>query len=295
MSNYWEKQRDLKRPYRKKALQSGMSQVRVSADSNPPPTHSYDTDTHKKTQPVRPGLDPHTYGGPVRSAIENLEFAMVLDQARYPWHLSPKGDSANVIQRASVTLNLPEDDWQDILILNVDGSSGTDGAGTGDILTGDGAGFPELQSDSNFSPGDNATTSDFPVGGGSSAGTGVESGLTGTVQRTQTNQIFRISSFGHTEATYNADPSSHPITYEIWVDGNLFMSWQNYQWAPVSPQSDQWQFNQPITVTKQIVFRIINQSNAGANITDTITACFSGWSETLDGYQDITYQQLEQT
>lgn len=293
MSNYWEKQRDLKRPYRKKALQSGMSQVRESADSNPPPIHSYDTDTHKKTEPVRPGLDPHTYGTEVRSAIENLEFAMVLDQARYPWHLSPKGDSANVIQRSSTTLSLADNDWQDVLILNVDGSAGSDGSGTGDIVSGGGSQFPELQSDSNFSPGDSATTSDFPVGGGSSANTGVTTDLTGTVQRTQTNQIFRISSFGHTEATYHASASANPVTYELWVDGNLFMSWQNYQWAPVSPQAEQWHFKQPITVTEQIVFRIVNQS--AATISDTITACFSGWSETLDGYQDITYQQLEQT
>ena len=288
MSSYWEKQRDLKRPYRKKALQSNMSQVRDTADSNPPPSHSYNTDTHKKTQPVRPGIDAHTYGGPVRSAVENLEFAMMLDQARYPWHLSPKGDSANVIQRASVTLSLADDDWQDVLVLNVDGSSGTDGAGTGDILTGDGAGFPELQSDTIASVGDSSTTNDFPGASGSSS-----TGVTGTVQRTQPNQIFRISSFGHTEATYHASPSANPVTYELWVDGNLFMSWQNYQWAPVSPQSEQWQFKQPITVTEQIVFRIVNQ--AAGTLTDTITACFSGWSETLDGYQDITYQQLEQT
>ncbi len=99
MSSYWEKQRDMKRPYRKKALQSNMSQVRDSVDANPPPQHSYNTATHNKTQVVRPGIDAHTYTGPIRSAVENLEFASLLDQARYPWHLSPKGDSANVIQK----------------------------------------------------------------------------------------------------------------------------------------------------------------------------------------------------
>ena len=291
MSSYWEKQRDIKRPYRKKALQSNMSQVKESVDSNPPPQHSYNTATHKKTQPVRPGIDAHTYTGPVRSAVENLEFASLLDQARYPWHLSPKGDSANVIQRTSVTLNLPEDDWQDILVLNVDGSDGTDGSGTGDIAAGSGgSSFPELQTDSIKSVGDSASTNEFPTASGSSA-----TGVAGTVQRTQPNQIFKIKSFGHTEATYNADPATHPITYEIWVDGKLFMSWQNFQWAPVSPKNEQWEFDQPITVTQQIVFRIVNQSNAGSNITDTISACFAGWSETLDGYQDLSHTQIEQT
>jgi hypothetical protein len=287
MSNYWEKQRDLKRPYRKKALQSGMSQIRVSADSNPPPTHSYDTDTHKKTQPVRPGLDPHTYGTEIRSAIENLEFAMVLDQARYPWHLSPKGDSANVIQRSSSTLTLGNNEYVDILVLNVDGT--TNSQTPTDPISG--MNPPSLPLDTILSAGDSSTTNDFPGAAGSSA-----TGITGTVQRTQTNQIFKISSFGHTEATYHtSDASGNPITYEIWVDGKLFMSWQNYQWAPVSPQAEQWQFKQPITVTQQIVFRIVNQSANGLDLTDVITACFSGWSETLDGYQDITHQQLEQT
>jgi len=289
MSSYWEKQRDMKRPYRKKALQNQMSQVRESVDSNPPPQHSYDTTTHKKTQPVRPGIDAHTYTGPVRSAVENLEFSSLLDQARYPWHLSPKGDSANVIQRTSVTLDdLADNDWQDILVLNVDGSDGTEGAGKGDIVSGGGSSFPELQTDAISSVGDSSSTNEFPTAAGGSA-----TGVTGTVQRTQPNQIFRIKSFGHSEATYNAAPNTHPVGYEIWVDGKLFMSWSNFAWAPVSPKNEQWVFDQPITVTQQIVFRIVNQSNAV--LSDTISACFAGWSETLDGYQDLSYQQIEQT
>jgi len=288
MSSYWEKQRDIKRPYRRKALQSNMSQVRESVDSNPPPQHSYNTATHKKTQPLRPGIDAHTYTGPVRSAVENLEFASLLDQARYPWHLSPKGDSANVIQRNSVTLNLLDEDWQDILVLNVDGSEGTDGLGTGDIVSGGGSTFPELQTDVIKSVGDSASTNEFPTASGSSA-----TGVAGTVQRTQPNQIFKIKSFGHSEATYHGTPSDNPVTYEIWVDGKLFMSWSNFQWAPVSPKNEQWVFDQPITVTQQIVFRIVNQS--ADTLSDTISACFAGWSETLDGYQDLSYTQIEQT
>jgi len=301
MSSYWEKQRDMKRPYRKKALQSNMSQVRESVDSNPPPQHSYNTATHKKTQPVRPGIDAHTYTGPVRSAVENLEFAYLLDQARYPWHLSPKGDSANVIQRNSVTLSLADNDWQDILVLNVDGSDGTEGTGTGDIAAGTGgSSFPELQSDNSFSTGDSSSTNSFPGGGGSSdipspedPSDGADGVLGGTVQRTQPNQIFKIKSFGHSEATYHGTPASNPVTYEIWVDGKLFMSWSNFQWAPVSPKNEQWVFDQPITVSQQIVFRIVNQS--AGTLSDTISACFAGWSETLDGYQDLSHTQLEQT
>jgi len=290
MSSYWEKQRDMKRPYRKKALQNQMSQVRESVDSNPPPQHSYDTTTHKKTQPVRPGIDAHTYTGPIRSAVENLEFASIIDQARYPWHLSPKGDSANVIQRGSITLSLADDDFIDVLVLNVDGSDGSDGTGTGDIGGATGSQFPELQTDTKGIEVDssNPSSNSFPVGGGSSS-----TGVSGTVQKTQPNQIFKIKSFGHSEATYNAAPTTHPVTYQIWVDGKLFMSWQNFAWAPVSPKNEQWVFDQPISVTQQIVFRIVNQANG--TLSDTISACFAGWSETLDGYQDLTHQQIEQT
>ena len=85
--------------------------------------------------------------------------------------------------------------------------------------------FPELQTDSKGVVGDSASTNEFPSASGSSA-----TGVSGTVQRTQPNQIFKIKSFGHTEATYNADPTTHPSHCEIWVDGKLFMSWQNFQW-----------------------------------------------------------------
>ena len=70
------------------------------------------------------------------------------------------------------------------------------------------------------------------------------------------------------------------------------MEWSNFQFAAVTPQSSQWDFEQPLTVTQQIVFRIINQTGQTANQSD-IEVSFVGWSEQLTGYEDVSYQQLE--
>ena len=42
--------RDLKRPYRKKALQTGYAQSGKAVQNHPVPYHSYATDTHQATQ-----------------------------------------------------------------------------------------------------------------------------------------------------------------------------------------------------------------------------------------------------
>jgi len=59
MSAYNDRRRDVKRAYRKKAFQSNMSQISSSAQATPLPEHSYSTESHVQTTPVRVGLDPH--------------------------------------------------------------------------------------------------------------------------------------------------------------------------------------------------------------------------------------------
>ena len=61
--------RDLKRPYRKKALQSGYSQAADGVDAYPPPISSVSTTTTQQTQVVRPGIDPATYKMDVRTGV----------------------------------------------------------------------------------------------------------------------------------------------------------------------------------------------------------------------------------
>ena len=56
-----DKIRDIKRPYRKKSLQTGYAQSGKAVVNHPVPYHSYATDTHQATQVVRPGVDVTPY------------------------------------------------------------------------------------------------------------------------------------------------------------------------------------------------------------------------------------------
>ena len=170
----------------------------------------------------------------------------------------------------------------DVLVLNVSGIAGSQSP-TGDIPGPQP--IPALEAMA-IAPASNTTNNGentrFPNLGGD-AGTAVA----GTVQRMGSDEIYRIGSFGHTELT------GTDKTYQIWVDGRLFMEWSDFQWSPIVPKINQWNFDQPITVTEQIVFRVINEN--AALCTDTIDICFAGWSEQFTGYTDVSYQQLVPT
>ena len=81
---------------------------------------------------VRPGIDARTYlrgdGKDGPQAVYSAGTDKVLDLARYPWSLIPKGDSSNVIQRqliqfdsadTSTTVLLGNDEFVDALVINV--------------------------------------------------------------------------------------------------------------------------------------------------------------------------------
>ena len=84
--------RDIKRPYRKKALQTGYAQSGNAVINHPVPYHSYATDTHQATQVVRPGVDPATYRRPVRPVASVGLAGVPLDYSNYPWHMVSKGN-----------------------------------------------------------------------------------------------------------------------------------------------------------------------------------------------------------
>ena len=306
MSAYNDKRRDMKRAYRKKALQTNMSQISDTVDATPLPIHSYTTQTTQESQVVRPAQDAKTYDRPVRPAVEHLDFARAIDSARYPWHLAPKADSANVIARSSTsfaTTNVADNEYYDVLVLNVADSSNTETPGPGSIGTG---GSGTAAGDRGLTPTQDAVTENIPAGAETGIGNpehpggggATVAGVAGTTRIAAPGEIYRIRSFGHSEVTtanFSVAPTiaaASPVIYQIWVDSVLFMEWSNFQFAAVTPQSSQWDFEQPLTVTQQIVFRIINQTGQTANQSD-IEVSFVGWSEQLTGYEDVSYQQLE--
>jgi len=83
-----------------------------------------------------------------------------------------------------------------------------------------------------------------------------------------------------------------PITYHLWVDGKLMMEWANFQWSPVTPKRDMWNWDVPIFVEKQMVLRIINQSGATVD-SGSIEACFAGWSEQKMGFLETDKVQIQ--
>ena len=97
-----------------------------------------------------------------------------------------------------------------------------------------------------------------------------------------------MASFGHTETI----GAAVGVTYEIWVDGSLFMQWNDFEWSPITPKAYQWDFENPIVVERQIVYRVINRTGGTIN-TGFAEACFNGWVEQRYGYNDVGYTQLQ--
>ena len=301
-SNYQDKQRDVKRRYRKTAFQTGYDVAGSSVEATPLPYHSYSTETHTATQPARPGIDPRTYQRDVRAAVESLDSLRPLNQANYPWHLVPLGDAANVIQRQRVDLSsltgggLLEGYWVDAVVLNVSFESGSDtwvdGAPEPIQISAVPASHPTTLFSRTTNAIDTKQASDmrFPTGAGSTFTPGA--GVTSVATPASILEYYKIRTFGHTEPDAATDPTSL-LQYQIWIDSVLFMTWTGFQWSAVTPQRDQWAFEQPLTVERQITFRIINPTGSGSSATGNVEASFVGWSEQMTGYFDIAHQQLQ--
>ena len=303
--------RDLKRPYRKKALQTGYAQAGKAVVNHPVPYHSYATDTHQATQVVRPGVDAATYRRPVRPVADVGMAGVPLDYSNYPWHMVSKGNSSNLIQRQVVSwagINTYNDDgslagagfltnsYIDSVVINV---ADILGANTWRDSTADGvlnevvarstAGgnpaprAPQVPPTTQLqSAGGSASTPLFPVGQGSTTGS-----VSGTVTGGSTGELYVVSGFGHAEASTTLTG----LTYQIWVDGVLFMEWVDFQWAPPAPKRDLC-FDVPIAVERQVVFRVINATGSTIN-TNSMDAVFAGWTEQQDGYTDVSRVKLE--
>jgi hypothetical protein len=310
--------RNVKRAYRKKAFQSGYSVAGDSVEATPVPQHTYSTTTTQQTSVVRPGLDARTYlrgdGKDGPQAVYSAGTDKVLDLARYPWSLIPKGDSSNVIQRqliqfaaadSATTVLLADNEFVDALVINVTetnipGTQFWSGAGTADAFPiGQPIGniaAPVLPTVlANFVPTGADTTTGvntrFPLQGGLS-----QAGVAGTSQLGSDNEYYKISKFGHAlvprPAGATADKLLNPIRYQIWIDGSLAISWSDFQWGQTN-FSDLWQFESPIVVEQQIVFRIINESGAAIATGAEADAVFVGWTEQYYGYFDTTSQAIK--
>ena len=304
--------RDVKRAYRKTSFQTGYAVAGDSVEATPVPQHTYPTTTHQPTSVVRPGIDARTYlrgdGHDGPQAVYSAGTDKVLDLARYPWSLIPKGDSSNVIQRqliqfaaadSTTAVLLSDNEFVDALVINVTETNieGTqfweswDGLAfvprTGPTATPIGQPLINLAPpiiptiNSTFTPTGTSTVTGenlrFPIGSGIS-----QTGVAGTSQNGSDNEYYKISKFGHSlvprPAGAGADKLANPISYQIWIDGSLAISWSDFQWGQTN-FSDLWQFESPLVVEQQIVFRIINESGAAITAGGEADAVFVGWTE----------------
>jgi hypothetical protein len=297
-TNPYEARRKNINPYNKtqQALQTGYSQQGDNVEPSPLPYHDQNRPGHvERAQPVRKGLDPSIYDRQTQAPVSLGTQETMLFTSVYPFHLVPRPTSANVIQRQRfdfATTNLNAGEYVDVCVLNVTRAEGTDASITPQAFTGTPP-PPQIPSNSlvnnpeGINPNFNqtASTPNTPIPGGAGS---TLAGTVGTFVPASIGEFYKISSFGHSEASSGAAG----ISYQIWVDGTLLMEWADFQWSPVTPKRDMWNFDVPVFVEKQIVLRVVNASVANVT-TGTLEACFAGWSEQKMGFLETDKVQIQ--
>ena len=305
-SNPYEARRKNVNPYNKtqQALQTGYSQAGDNMEPTPLPYSQLNRPGHDApSKVIREGLDPSIYNRLTQAPVSLGNQETTLFTSVYPWHLVPRPTSANIIQRQSfdfAATNFGDNTYLDMCVLNVTRAEGTVASTTPVSIAVVAAPPPQIPSNNiglNPEPvssniNQQAGTPSFPTPG--AAGSTV-AGTIGTYTPASIGEFYKISSFGHAEVP--GVPATGGITYQIWVDGTLLMEWADFQWSPVTPKRDQWNFDVPLFVEKQIVFRIINRTgDAGLATTiaaGSMEACFAGWSEQKMGFIETDKVQIQ--
>ena len=236
-------QRDIKQPYRNKGFQTPYSMAGDSVDPNPPPPSSYSTTTHVATSAHRQGLASPVQQRPVRSRFGDMSALMRYNNLITPWHLYPKADSANIIERQKKN--------------------------TGTVLNG-------------------ATADIFAVyltdSGASQTGASI------TAAGTPNLEFWRIKKFGHAELN-----GVTGITYQIIIDGQIALAWDDFQLSPSSPYNQLWEFENPIVVKESIIFRVLNGSGGTYDFSATgnaVDGIFAGWTEQYVASSDTDHTDI---
>ena len=281
------------------SLQTGYSQQGDTVEPNPLPYSQQNRPGHlQEAKVIREGLDPTIFDRKTQSPVSLGTQETSLFTSVYPWFLVPRPTSANIIQRQKfdfAVTNMPNNSYLDMCVLNVTRATGTVAslapvsiavtpAPAPTIPANPITSNPEAVSASITSQ---AGTPRFPIPGG--AGSNIASLTTGsTFTPASIGEFYKVASFGHAELP----TATAGVTYELWVDSRLMMSWTDFQWSPVTPKRDMWDFDVPIFVEKQIVFRVINATGA-AIITGEMEACFAGWSEQKMGFIETDKVQIQ--
>ncbi len=236
-------QRNLKQPYRKKGFQIPYSMAGDAVDANPPPPSSYSTTTHVATSAHREGLTSPVQQRPVRSRFGDRSALMRYNNLITPWHLYPKADSANIIERQKLSVGTV-----------ADGS-------TADI-------FAVYLTDSGAS----------------------QTGASVAVAGRPNLEFWRIKKFGHAELNGVAG-----ITYQILIDGQIALAWDDFQLSPSSPYNQLFEFENPLVVKESIIFRVVNNSGGAYDFSavgNAVDGIFTGWTEQYVASSDTDHTDI---
>ena len=236
-------QRDIKQPYRNKGFQTPYSMAGDSVDPNPPPPSSYSTTTHVSTSAHREGLTSPVQQRPVRSRFGDRSALMRYNNLITPWHLYPKADSANIIERQIKDTGT---------VLN---------GATADI-------FAVYLTDSGLS----------------------QTGASITAAGTPNLEFWRIKKFGHAELN-----GVTGITYQIIIDGQIALAWDDFQLSPSAPYNQLWEFENPIVVKESIIFRVLNGSGGTYDFSavgNAVDGIFAGWTEQYVASSDTNHTDI---
>ena len=283
-------------PYNKtnQSFQTGYSQQGDNVEPTPLPYSKLNRPGHTQdAEVVREGLDPTVFDRKTQAPVSLGTQETALFTSVYPWFLVPRPTSANVIQRQRTdfgVINLPDNSYFDVCVLNVTRAEGTNASTTPITMPAIPPSIPANPLSGNPEPinaniASDASVPDFPIPGG--AGTTIGA-TAGTFVPASIGEFYKIGCFGHAEVP----TATAGITYQIWVDSRLMMEWADFQWSPVTPKRDMWDFDVPVFVEKQIVLRVINETGAGIT-TGTMEACFAGWSEQKMGFLETDKVQIQ--
>jgi hypothetical protein len=304
-TNPYTARRKATNPYNKtnQSLQTGYSQQGDNVEPTPQPYSELNRPGHTQaSKVVREGLDPTMFDRKTQAPVSLGTQETALFTSVYPWFLVPRPTSANVIQRqrfdfdlATGGTNLANQQFVDVCVLNVTRAEGTNASTPQTFAAGATPPPPTIPSNSlvnnpemiNPDFNQDASIPNNPIPGGTGS---TLAGTVGTFVPASIGEFYKIASFGHSEAV--PTPAATGINYQIWVDGVLLMEWADFQWSPVTPKRDMWNFDVPIFVEKQIVLRVINTSGNPVD-TGIMEACFAGWSEQKMGFLETDKVQIQ--
>jgi hypothetical protein len=85
------------------------------------------------------------------------------------------------------------------------------------------------------------------------------------------------------------------ITYQILIDGQIALAWDDFQLSPSAPYNQLFEFENPLVVKESIIFRVINNSGGGYNFAtggNAVDGIFTGWTEQYVASSDTDHTDI---